>query len=457
MNLVVTILAAGQGTRMRSRLPKVLQPLAGRPLLAHVIERADALSPAAIHVVYGHGGEAVRAAFADRADLQWALQAEQLGTGHALMQAIPHVADDDVVLVLYGDVPLTSADTLERLVAGLEDHALALLTVSLPNPAGYGRILRDDTGAVQRIVEEKDATPVERKIHEVNTGIMAARGADFRRWLSGVDADNAQGEYYLTDCIGLAVAEGGRIHALACHHPLEVMGVNDKIQLATLERAYQQQLAHDLMRAGATLTDPARVDIRGSVRVGRDVTVEPNVLFEGEVILGDGVVVGSNCILRSCTVEAGTWIHANSVIEQAHLGPDCRIGPFARIRPETRLAGQAHVGNFVEIKKSEVGEGTKINHLSYIGDSRIGARVNVGAGTITCNYDGAQKHQTVIGDDAFIGSDSQLVAPVTIGKGATIGAGSTITKDTPDAELTLSRAKQVTLKGWQRPTKRKEP
>ncbi|HDP89831.1 MAG TPA: UDP-N-acetylglucosamine diphosphorylase/glucosamine-1-phosphate N-acetyltransferase [Thioalkalivibrio sp.] len=453
MNLAVVILAAGQGTRMRSRLPKVLQPLAGRPLLDHVIGRARALEPAAIHVVYGHGADAVQAAFAHQDDLLWELQAEQLGTGHAVAQALPGIRDEDVVLVLYGDVPLTAPATLERLIHALEAHALALLTVNLADPTGYGRILRDDAGAVERIVEEKDASPIERRIHEVNTGILAAHAGDLRRWLSAVDADNAQGEYYLTDCVGLAAAEGGTVQALACHHPIEVMGVNDKAQLARLERDWQRQLAHELMDAGATLIDPARLDIRGSVEVGRDVLIEPNVLFEGRVVLGEGVVVGPGCVLRDCTVEDGTRIDAHCVIDQAHIGPECRIGPFARIRPETRLAGHAHVGNFVEIKKSEIGEGSKINHLSYVGDSRVGARVNIGAGTITCNYDGARKHRTVIGDDAFIGSDTQLVAPVTVGRGATIGAGSTITRDAPEDALTLSRAKQLTLKGWQRPSK----
>jgi len=454
MNLAVVILAAGQGTRMRSNLPKVLQPLAGRPLLEHVIGRAQALDPAAIHVVYGHGGDRVRAQFADTAALRWALQSEQLGTGHAVAQALPDIPDEAVVLVLYGDVPLTAPQTLERLIEMLEGHALALLTVSLDDPTGYGRILRDDAGAVQRIVEEKDASPIERRIHEVNTGILAARAGDLRRWLAAVDANNAQGEYYLTDCIALAVSEGGSVQAITCHHPIEVMGVNDKAQLARLERAWQQQLAHELMLAGATVIDPARLDIRGRVEVGRDVTIEPNVLFEGVVVLGDGVSVGPGCVLRDCVVEAGTRIDAHSVIDRAEIGPDCRIGPFARIRPETRLAARAHVGNFVEIKKSEVGEGSKINHLSYVGDSSVGARVNIGAGTITCNYDGANKHRTVIGDDAFIGSDTQLVAPVTVGRGATIGAGSTITKNAPEAELTLSRAKQLTLKGWQRPEKK---
>ena len=454
MKLAVVILAAGKGTRMRSRMPKVLQPLAGRPLLAHVIERAQALSPSSIHVVYGHGGDQVRDLFADWDGLTWVHQEQQLGTGHAVAEALPAIADDHHVLVLYGDVPLTSVETLNGLAGQLEDHALALLTVSLRDPAGYGRILRDDAGAVQRIVEEKDADAVERKITEVNTGILAARVRDLRRWLEAVDADNAQGEYYLTDCIALAVADGHTVAARTTHHPLEVMGVNAKTQLATLERAYQQQLAHELMLEGATLIDPARLDVRGHLTIGQDVTIEANVLFEGAVALGDGVHVGPNCVIRHSTIEAGTRIEANTVIEHAEIGPWCRIGPFARIRPETRIGEHAHVGNFVEIKKSEVGTGSKINHLSYVGDSHVGARVNIGAGTITCNYDGANKHQTVIGDDAFIGSDTQLVAPVTVGRGATIGAGSTVTKNAPENELTLSRSKQVTLKGWQRPTRR---
>ena len=453
MKLAVVILAAGKGSRMRSPLPKVLQPLAGRPLLGHVVDRARALNPATIHVVYGHGADAVRGHFDADQDLTWTLQERQLGTGHAVAQALQGIDDDATVLVLYGDVPLTSPTTLTQLLEHLDGHALALLTVSLRDPAGYGRILRDDAGNVQRIVEEKDASPVERKITEVNTGILAGRAGDLMTWLGAVNADNAQGEYYLTDCVGLAVAEGRTVNALTCHHPLEVMGVNDKLQLASLERAYQRQLAHDLMRDGVTVIDPDRIDIRGTVTVGQDVTIEPNALFEGDVKLGDRVYIGPNCVIRRAAIAADTRIDAHSVIEDAEIGCHCRIGPFARIRPETRIGDHAHVGNFVEIKKSEVGRGSKINHLSYVGDSSVGARVNIGAGTITCNYDGANKHRTVIGDDAFIGSDTQLVAPVTVGRGATIGAGSTVTKDAPDNELTLSRSKQITLKGWQRPVK----
>jgi bifunctional UDP-N-acetylglucosamine pyrophosphorylase/glucosamine-1-phosphate N-acetyltransferase len=463
MSLVVVILAAGQGTRMRSALPKVLQPLAGRPLLAHVLDTAAALQPRATVVVHGHGGERVREAFAGQEiagqeiaghDILWVEQTPQLGTGHALQQAVPELRDDDRVLVLYGDVPLPRTETLQPLLSALDTHALALLSVELSDPTGYGRILRDGAAAVTGIVEEKDADTAQRAIREANTGILAARAGPLRDWLSRLGNDNSQGEYYLTDCVALAVGDGASVCALPAPDALEVAGVNDKAQLAALERAYQLRAADALMRAGLTLADPARFDLRGRLAHGQDVSLDVNVVLEGEVELGEGVRIGPGCVLKDCRIGAHTEVLAHSVIESARIGARCRIGPFARIRPDTDLADAVHVGNFVEVKKSAVAEGSKINHLSYVGDSRIGARVNVGAGTITCNYDGANKHLTVIEDDAFIGSDSQLVAPVTVGAGATIAAGSTITRDAPPGELTLSRTRQHSVRGWRRPQKK---
>ena len=452
MSLSIVILAAGQGTRMRSGLPKVLHPIGGTPLLGHVLRTARALNPARIIIVHGHGGETVRAAIAGD-DLLWVEQQPQLGTGHAVMQALPHITSDSRVLVLYGDVPLLRPDSLSALLERLEDHGLALLTTHLPEPRGYGRILRDDAGRILRIVEEKDATELERKIKEVNTGILAAGAADLATWLARVGTGNAQGEYYLTDCVALAVEDGKAVGAIACHDPNEVAGVNDKLQLAQLERVYQRARARELMTSGVTVMDPERLDVRGEVSVGRDVMLDVNVVLEGRVELADGVRIGPHSVVRDCRIGPGSEVLAHSVLEEADIGPDCRIGPFARIRPGTVLHGAAHVGNFVEIKKSEVGLGSKINHLSYVGDSRVGARVNVGAGTITCNYDGANKHVTVIGDDAFIGSNAALVAPVEIGAGATIGAGSVITREAPPDTLTLTRARQTTVPGWKRPTK----
>ncbi|MCU7937149.1 MAG: bifunctional UDP-N-acetylglucosamine diphosphorylase/glucosamine-1-phosphate N-acetyltransferase GlmU [Candidatus Thiodiazotropha sp. (ex Dulcina madagascariensis)] len=453
MHLGALILAAGEGTRMRSRLPKVLHPLAGKPLLSHVIDTARSISPDEITIVYGHGGERVLSELA-AGDLDWVEQRERLGTGHAVIQALPFLQKVDQVLILYGDVPLISGSTLVSLLSCLHASDLALLTVDLPDPSGYGRIVRDRSDRISRIVEQKDASERELEISEINTGIMAVNRARLEGWLSRVDNNNAQKEYYLTDIIALAVADGVNIQAVHPNAEEEVMGVNDRKQLAHLERYYQRRQADLLMQSGATLTDPARVDIRGRLTTGRDVFIDCNVIVEGEVSLADGVSIGPNVLLKNCTVGRETQVLANSVVEEAEIGSECRIGPFARIRPETRIADRVHIGNYVEIKKSQVANGSKINHLSYIGDSAIGEHVNIGAGTITCNYDGANKYRTIIGDRAFIGSDTQLVAPVEVGAGATIGAGSTIIKDAPAEQLTLSRSKQVSVEGWQRPVKK---
>jgi len=452
MRLGIVILAAGQGTRMKSAIPKVLHRLAGRPLLAHVLDTAAVLDPVRVVVVYGHGGERVPAQFAQRDDVVWAEQTPQLGTGHALQQAQPHLDDCDRVLVLYGDVPLVEPDTLRALLARPEP--VALLTVRLPDPTGYGRIVRDSAGTVRRIVEQKDASEAQRAIDEVNTGIMALDGARLARWLGRLENANAQGEYYLTDVVGLAVGEGLPVEAVITADRLEVAGINDRAQLAQLERAWQRHAAERLMRAGVTLVDPARFDLRGTLEHGRDVSIDVNVILEGAVRLGDDVSIGANTVLRDVEVANGVQILENCVIESAYLGPDSRVGPFSRIRPGTHLVGRAHIGNFVEIKKAEVGLGSKVNHLTYVGDATIGRDVNVGAGTITCNYDGVNKHRTVIGDRAFIGSNAALVAPVTVGEGATIGAGSTITRDAPPEALTIARARQATLPGWKRPVKK---
>jgi bifunctional UDP-N-acetylglucosamine pyrophosphorylase/glucosamine-1-phosphate N-acetyltransferase len=452
MSLSVVILAAGQGKRMKSDLPKVLQPLAGRPLLGHVLATAGQLSPDAIHVVYGHGGDQVRAAFAD-APVAWALQAEQHGTGHAVMQAMPAIPDDHKVLVLYGDVPLTRVDTLRALLERAGDDTLALLSVMLDDPTGYGRVLRDNAGNVYRIVEQKDATRREQAVREANSGILAAPAGALRRWLAALRNDNAQGEYYLTDVVTLAVKDGLRVEAVVSPSVPEVLGVNDRLQLAQLETEHRRLRAAELMTAGVTLADPARIDVRGTVEHGRDVYLDANVLLEGEVKLGHRVRIGPNVVLRDCEVGDDTVVHPNSVLEQSVVGRDCSVGPFARLRPGNRVADGAHIGNFVELKNTQLGAGSKANHLSYLGDSVIGSRVNVGAGTITCNYDGANKHRTTIEDRAFIGSGTMLVAPVTVGQDATVGAGSTITKDAPAGRLTLERSKQVTVEGWKRPVK----
>jgi bifunctional UDP-N-acetylglucosamine pyrophosphorylase/glucosamine-1-phosphate N-acetyltransferase len=452
--LNVVILAAGKGTRMYSDLPKVLHPLAGKPLLAHVLDRARALQPSRLCVVYGYGGDAVPNALAAD-DIAWALQAEQLGTGHAVRQALPHLDPAGITLVLYGDVPLTRDDTLRRLIDHASERSLAVLTAHFQNPAGYGRIVREG-GKVTRIVEQKDASPAEKAITEINTGIIVAPTAKLAQWLGSLSNNNAQGEYYLTDTIAMAVADGLEVTTAHPHHEWEVLGVNSKLQLAELERIHQLNIAHGLAGAGTHIMDPARIDVRGNLSCGRDVVIDVNCVFEGKVVLGDRVEVGANCVLKNVTVAEGTKIQAFTHVEDASIGAECRIGPFSRIRPGTSLASDAHIGNFVEIKNSQIDQGSKVNHLSYVGDSTVGKKVNIGAGTITCNYDGANKHRTVIEDNAFIGSDTQLVAPVTVGAGATIGAGSTIVRDAPAGELTLSRTKQTTIPGWQRPVKKKD-
>lgn len=453
MKLGVVILAAGQGTRMRSALPKVLHPLAGKPMLRHVLDTAQAIGADSICVVYGHGGETVPQTMSGYR-CEWALQAEQHGTGHAVTQAMPQMKGMDRVLVLYGDVPLIRAETLWRLIQDSAATDLGLLTVILDDPTGYGRIVRDGDGGVLRIVEQKDATEAELEIGEINTGFLIADGARLDDWLSRTGNDNAQGEYYLTDVIGLAATDGVTVSTTRPTAVQEVSGVNDRVQLAALERYFQVRQAESLMRAGVTLCDPGRIDIRGTLHAERDVTIDVNAVFEGEVYLAEGVSIGPNCWLKDCSIGVNTRIFANSAIDGARVGADARVGPFARLRPEAALADHVHVGNFVEIKKAEVGVGSKVNHLSYVGDARIGSGVNVGAGTITCNYDGANKHLTEIGDDAFIGSNTALVAPVQIGAGATIGAGSVIGRPAPPGKLTVSRARQTTIDNWARPTKK---
>ncbi len=452
MNLEVIILAAGQATRMKSRLPKVLHLLAGRPLLEHVVQTASALEPAAIHVVIGHGAEAVQAALGQY-DLRWVVQAEQLGTGHAVQQVLPGVDPDSTVLVLYGDVPLIARETLESLVAGARE-APALLTARLAEPAGYGRILRDGSGELQGVVEERDADATQRAIDEVNTGVLAAPAGDLLAYLPRVGNDNTQGEYYLPDILALAVADGRPVRTRAACSELEILGVNDRLQLNRLEREFQRREAERLMRSGVSLADEARLDIRGRLSCGTDVSIDVGVVFEGEVMLGDEVTIGPNCVLRDTTVARGATIHAMSHLEGAQVGVDCSVGPFARLRPGTVLADGARIGNFVETKKSRIGGGSKVNHLTYIGDCEMGAGVNVGAGTITCNYDGVNKHRTTIGDGVFVGSNSTLVAPVEIAQEGFVAAGSTITKDVGRSELAVSRSPQRNIEGWQRPGRR---
>ncbi|OOZ39377.1 UDP-N-acetylglucosamine diphosphorylase/glucosamine-1-phosphate N-acetyltransferase [Solemya pervernicosa gill symbiont] len=454
MNLSVIVLAAGKGSRMRSKLPKVLHDLAGRPLLKFVTRAAQSLNPHMTVVVYGHGGESVREALADET-LEWVEQAEQLGTGHAVEHAMPGIADEDSVLVLYGDVPLIESATLQAMCEPVSSSVMSLLTTRLDNPHGYGRIVRDADDKVLRIVEQKDASEAEQQIDEINTGILAANAKALRGWLAELENNNAQGEFYLTDIIALAVRDKVEIETFAPASIEEVQGVNDRAQLATLERHYQLSEAQRLMREGLGLRDPARFDLRGELSFGSDVVIDVNAVIEGTVTLGDGVTIGPSCVIRNCNIADGVEIQANCVLEDATIGEQSRIGPFARLRPEAHLADHTHIGNFVEIKKSVIGSGSKVNHLSYVGDTTIGSRVNIGAGTITCNYDGAYKHRTIIGDDVFVGSDSQLVAPVEIGAGATIGAGSTITRDTPPGELSLTRSKQKIVSGWKRPKKEK--
>jgi bifunctional UDP-N-acetylglucosamine pyrophosphorylase/glucosamine-1-phosphate N-acetyltransferase len=450
--LSIVILAAGQGKRMQSDIPKVLQPLAGMPMLAHVLGLAAKLTPASIHVVYGHGGERVRELF-DDGRLRWSLQAEQLGTGDALHQAMPDIPDANQVLVLYGDVPLLLADTLRGLIARSGPRSVALLTARLADPSGYGRVLRDARGALRRIVEECDANARQRLIREVNTGVLVASARVLKDWLARLNPRNAQREYYLTDILGMAVRQKLRVATVEAADAAEVQGVNDKQQLALAEAEYRRRRARQLMGQGVTLIDPARIDLRGSINVGRDVLLDVNVVLDGPVELGNGVRIGPNCVLRNVSIGARTVLFANCVLQDAQIGSDCQIGPFTRMRPKVRIANGVHLGNFVEIKNSEIGAGSKVNHLSYVGDSQVGSAVNIGAGSITCNYDGANKWRTEIGDGAFIGSGAMLVAPVKIGDGATIGAGSTITSDAPAEKLTLARSRQVTLEQWQRPRK----
>lgn len=457
-SLHCVVLAAGQGTRMNSALPKVLHPVGGRPMLMHVLDAAAALHAAAIHVVHGHGGEQVRSAcehgWASPQMLRWAHQAEQKGTAHAVLQAMPEVPDDAVVLVMYGDVPLVAPATLQALLdAGR--RTLAVLTVELDDPAGYGRIVRNRDGAVTGIVEEKDANARQRRIREVNTGFIAAPARRLRGWLAKVRNDNAKGEFYLTDVVALAVRDRLKVATVTAASADEVEGANDRVQLARMERRFQLGQAQALLRAGVTLADPARFDLRGTLLHGRDVTIDVGCVFEGQVELGDGVRIGPHCVLRDVRIGAGSLVDAHSVLEQAVAGRDCRIGPFARLRPAAALGDEVHIGNFVEVKKVRLGRGSKANHLAYLGDGEVGSGVNIGAGTIFCNYDGANKHRTVIEDDAFIGSDSQLVAPVRVGKGATVGAGSTIVRDVPAGGLTVCRAReQKTYPSWQRPRKK---
>lgn len=450
----VVILAAGMGKRMQSDLPKVLHPLAGKPLLSHVIDNARQLSPSRCCVVYGHGGDKVPTQLAAD-DLQFVLQEPQLGTGHAVMQAVSKLNDDQPTLVLYGDVPLTTVATLRALTEKAGKDKLAILTIAMDDPSGYGRIVREQNKIV-RIVEQKDATDLESQIHEVNTGILVAPTRQLKDWLSRLSNHNAQGEYYLTDIIALAVKDNVVIESTQPSHAWETLGVNSKVQLAELERIHQLNLAHQLLEQGITLADPARIDIRGELHCARDVSIDVGCVFEGQVNIGQGVSIGAYCVIKNSRIADNANIKPFTHIDEASVGSDSHIGPYARLRPGTTLGSDVHVGNFVEIKNSEFGAHSKANHLAYVGDTSVGSRVNIGAGTITCNYDGANKHRTVIEDDAFIGSDTQLVAPVTVGKGATIGAGTTLTKDAPPDSLTVSRARQTTIAGWQRPVKQKK-
>lgn len=451
--LSVVILAAGKGTRMYSDLPKVLHLLAGKPMVQHVIDTASKLGAKQVHLVYGHGGDVMKKTLAGQ-PVNWVLQAEQLGTGHAMQQAAPFFADDENILMLYGDGPLISEETLRRLVDAKPEGGIGLLTVKLDDPTGYGRIVREGDKVVS-IVEHKDASDEQRKINEINTGILVANGADMKRWLSQLDNNNAQGEFYITDIIGLAHREGRRIEAVHPARVSETEGVNNRLQLARLERIYQAEQAERLLLEGVMITDPARFDLRGELVHGRDVVIDTNVIIEGRVVLGDRVRIESGCVLKNCEIGDDSVISPYSVIEDAVLGVGCTVGPFARLRPGAHLEDEAHVGNFVEMKKARLGKGSKAGHLSYLGDADIGDRVNIGAGTITCNYDGANKFQTIIGDDVFVGSDTQLVAPVSVAKGATIGAGTTVTKDIGENELVISRVEQRHITGWQRPVKKK--
>lgn len=452
MNLHVVILAAGQGTRMRSKLPKVLHPVAGKPMLGHVIDCARSLSPTRIHVVIGHGAELVRERLAAE-DIHWVLQTEQLGTGHAVAQALPGTEGADQVLVLYGDVPLLRVDTLQQLSSQAGAQALGMLTVTMADPTGYGRIVRDAAGQVQAIVEQKDASAEQLAICEGNTGIMALPGKHAARWLGSLSNQNAQGEYYLTDVVAMAVSEQIPVEVAHAVDEYEVLGANNRVQLAVLEAEYRRRQAERLMTEGVSLADPARIDVRGDVRVGRDISIDINVVLEGRVVIEDDVIIEPNCVLRDCHIGAGSHIKAFSHIDGAELASGCDVGPYARLRPGTHLQAGAKIGNFVETKKADIGAGAKVNHLSYIGDAVVGPDVNIGAGTITCNYDGVNKHLTTIEEGAFIGTNTALVAPVTIGARATTAAGSTITTNVPADTLAVSRARQRNIDGWKRPTK----
>lgn len=451
--LSVVILAAGKGTRMYSDLPKVLHKVAGKPMVKHVIDTAKQLSADQIHLIYGHGADLLKARLADE-PVNWVFQAEQLGTGHAMQQAAPFFKDDENILMLYGDAPLITKETLEKLIAAKPENGIALLTVNLENPTGYGRIIREN-GSVVAIVEQKDANPEQLKITEVNTGVMVSDGASFKKWLARLDNNNAQGEYYMTDVIGLANQDGFQVAAVTADDIMEVEGANNRLQLNALERYYQRKQAKTLLLAGVSLADPERFDLRGELMHGKDCEIDINVIIEGKVVLGNNVRIGAGAVLKNVTLHDNVEIKPYSVLEDSVIGEAADVGPFARLRPGAELAAKAHVGNFVEIKKAVIGEGSKVGHLTYIGDAEVGANVNVGAGVITCNYDGANKFKTIIGDDVFVGSDSQLVAPVTIEKGATIGAGSTITKNVAENELVITRVPQRHIQGWQRPTKKK--
>ncbi|EPL9572277.1 bifunctional UDP-N-acetylglucosamine diphosphorylase/glucosamine-1-phosphate N-acetyltransferase GlmU [Providencia rettgeri] len=449
----VVILAAGKGTRMYSDLPKVLHLLAGKPMVQHVIDTAKSIGASDIHLVYGHGGDLLKEKLGEQ-NLNWVLQAEQLGTGHAMQQAAPSFQDDEDIVMLYGDVPLIAKDTLDRLIEVKPQGGIGLLTVILDNPTGYGRIIRENNEVVG-IIEQKDATEEQREIQEINTGIMVASGKDFKRWLAQLNNDNAQGEYYITDIIALAHKEGNKVATVHPSRLSEMEGVNNRLQLAALERVYQKEQAEKLLLAGVMLIDPERFDIRGTLTHGRDIIIDTNVIIEGNVTLGNNVQIQSGCILKDCVIGDNSIISPYSVIENSELSSECTVGPFARLRPGAKLAAKAHVGNFVEMKNATLGLGSKAGHLSYLGDAQIGDNVNIGAGTITCNYDGANKHKTIIGDDVFVGSDTQLVAPVSVAKGATIGAGTTVTRDVNEDELVVSRVKQMHIKNWQRPVKKK--
>lgn len=452
MSLHVVILAAGQGSRMKSKLPKVLHPVAGKPMLQHVLDTANKLDAEGIHIVIGHGADQVKDTIKE--DVNWCLQAEQLGTGHAVAQAIDHIPEDAQVLILYGDVPLTSQATLSQLTALVNEKQLGLLTVDLENPTGYGRIVRNEDGDIEAIVEQKDASEEELMIPEVNTGILALQASVLHKFIPTLGNSNAQGEYYLTDIIEIAVANGLRVESHQPSFEQEVQGVNNRLQLCELECWHQSMISEQLMLQGVTIYDPNRLDVRGELECGQDVTIDLNCIFEGHVVLGEDVSIGPNCIIKNSTIGAGTTIHANSIIEDSFVASACNVGPFARLRPGTSLKTKAKVGNFVETKKTTVGEGSKINHLSYVGDATLGKNVNVGAGTITCNYDGVNKFQTEIADDVFVGSNTSLVAPVKVGKRATIGAGSTVNKDIEEEQLAVARSKQRNIDGWDRPSKK---